>query len=109
MLVFEEILAGMLILVVITQVFIPVSMNKKIFWLFRPSTYADRRLKKAQQEEEEARRLKEAAELSARALRLKVQARATEARALGEFLEVEEPGEQEPTTGEEKPQKETVS
>jgi hypothetical protein len=87
MLALERLLGVLIALIMVTQVVVPVLANKRIFWLFRKSTYTQRRLRKAQRAEVEAQQELVAAQHEARALELKQQAEAAKRTAVNSYLD----------------------
>jgi|MudIll2142460700_1097286.scaffolds.fasta_scaffold99519_2 hypothetical protein len=82
----ERILALVVGVVMISQVIVPLIAGKRVFWLFRRSTYTQAKLRKAQQAEVEAQQQLEAAEHEARALELKQRAEAVQRAAVDNYL-----------------------
>lgn len=82
----ERILAVLIGLVFFTQVVVPVIANKPVFWLFRKSTRAAAKLRRAQQEEKEAQLQLEAAQREAHTLQLRQQAEAAEQAAVNNYI-----------------------
>ena len=87
MLVLERLLALLIVIVLATQVVVPVIAGKRVFWLFRKSSRSEAKLRKAKQDEEEAKRELETAEREARALELKQKAEAVERKAINSYIE----------------------